>query len=174
MYKSYIRNAKKRTARGEKNRETVAPDNDQQYAVVRVMLGNGRLKAYCENGVEVIARIRGSMRKYKSKVIIAPGDLIILSMRDYEDDKADVVHKYNHEEVTELMYRSCLPDKIMKALTENELGYAPQTDDYVMFTNATQKDIEMAEEEQQRLRQQKEGAGGGHDGNDSDLDIGAI
>ena len=140
MYKSYIRNAKKRTARGEKNRETVAPDDSQQYAVVRDMLGNGRLKALCENGTEVAARIRGSMRKYKSKVIIAPGDLIILSMREYEADKADVVHKYTHEETTDLMYRGYLPEKIMKALTENELGHVPEADAYVIFTNASHLD----------------------------------
>lgn len=150
MYKSYIRNAKKRAARGEKHRELIAPDDSQQYAVTKVMLGNGRLKAYCENGIEVVARIRGSMRKYKNKVIIAPGDLIILAMRDYEDDKADVVHKYSHEEVNELIYRSCLPVKIMKALTENELGQAPDINDYVMFTNATQSEIDA----EQRLEQE--------------------
>jgi len=136
MYKSYIRNAKKRSSRGEKNRETLAPDDGQQYAVVRDMLGNGRVKALCENGTEVAARIRGSMRKYKSKVIIAPGDLIILSMREYELDKADVVHKYTHEELSDLMYRGYLPEKIMKALTENELGYAPEANEYVIFTDA--------------------------------------
>lgn len=137
MYKSYLRNAKKRTQRTEKNREIFAPDDGQQYAVVKDMLGNGRLRALCENGAEITARIRGSMRKYKSKVIIAPGDLIILSMRDYEADKADVVHKYSHEETADLMYRACLPDKITKALTENELGHAQENEDFIIFTNAT-------------------------------------
>ena len=161
MYKSYIRNAKKRTARGEKNREIFAPDNDQQYAVVRVMLGNGRLKALCENGNEVAARIRGSMRKYKSKVIIAPGDLIILSMREYEEDKADVVHKFSHEEVTELMYRGCLPDKVMRALTENELGYAPQIDEY-------------AAEAMYKRGGEKQGAHDSDAEDDNDIDIDGI
>jgi len=149
MYKSYIRNAKKRTARGEKNREIIAPDDGQQYAVVRDMLGNGRLQAMCEDGTNVVARIRGSMRKYKSKVIIAPRDLIILSMRDYEADKADVVHKYTHEETTDFMYRGYLPEKIMKALTENELGYAPDTDEYVIFTNASREAIAAQEAERE-------------------------
>jgi len=135
MYKSYLRNAKKRTSRNEKGREFIEPDDDQQYAVVRDMLGNGRVRAMVADGSEVVARIRGSMRKYKSKVLIASGDLIILSMRTYEADKADVIHKVNHDETTDLIYRGLLPQKIERALTESEMGFAASTDDYVIFTS---------------------------------------
>jgi hypothetical protein len=74
------------------------------------------------------------MRKYKSKVLIASGDLIILSMRTYEADKADVIHKVNHDETTDLIYRGLLPQRIERALTDTD-GFAASTDDHVIFTS---------------------------------------
>jgi len=138
MYKSHIRNVKQRSGNNKaKHRETIEPDEGQQYGVVRDMLGNGRLRAMCENGTEIIARIRGSMRKYKSKVIISPGDLVVIAMREYEADKADIIHKYTHEEVSDLIYLRALPEKIMKAITESEMGGAGGGggggEEYVMF-----------------------------------------
>jgi|APGre2960657444_1045066.scaffolds.fasta_scaffold187930_2 translation initiation factor 1A len=136
MYKSYIRNAKKRSQRGDKGRETFEPEEGQQYGVVKDMMGNGRLMALCEDGQKRMARIRGSMRKFKSKVIIKSGDLVVLAMRDFEVDKADVVHKFSHEEVSALMYRNELPERIVKSLTESEWNTgAGLTDDYVMFAH---------------------------------------
>ena len=135
MYKAFLNNAKKRCDRGDKGRETFDPEEGQQYGYVTSMLGNGRLMALCEDGQQRMGRIRGSMRKYKSKVIIKSGDLVVMSLRDFEDDKADVVHKYGHDEVSALMYRNELPERIVKALTENEFTGAGLADDYVIFAH---------------------------------------
>lgn len=55
------------------------------------MLGNGRVEAMCFDGEKRLAHIRGKMRK---KVWINQGDIILLSLRDFQDDKADVIQKY--------------------------------------------------------------------------------
>ena len=55
------------------------------------MLGNGRLEALCFDGSKRLAHIRGKLRK---KVWINQGDIILLSLRDFQDDKADVIQKY--------------------------------------------------------------------------------
>ncbi len=60
------------------------------------MLGNGRIEAQCFDGEKRLAHIRGKMRK---KVWINQGDIILLSLRDFQDDKADVIVKYTVEEV---------------------------------------------------------------------------
>jgi translation initiation factor 1A len=60
------------------------------------MLGNGRLQAQCFDGETRLAHIRGKMRK---KVWINQGDIILISLRDFQDDKADVIVKYTVEEV---------------------------------------------------------------------------
>ena len=55
------------------------------------MLGNGRLEALCFDGEKRLAHIRGKLRK---KVWINQGDIILLSLRDYQDEKGDVILKY--------------------------------------------------------------------------------
>lgn len=78
------------------------------------MLGNGRVKIMCEDGITRIGRIRGSMRQYKNKVIIKAMDLILISKRDYEDDKVDIIHKYSPEDSSLLYTENELPEKIAK------------------------------------------------------------
>lgn len=67
-----------------------------EYAQVTKMLGNGRLQAQCFDGETRLAHIRGKMRK---KVWINQGDIILISLREFQDDKADVIVKYTVEEV---------------------------------------------------------------------------
>ena len=54
------------------------------YAQVLKMLGNGRLNAFCFDGKERLCHIRGKLRK---KVWINTGDIILVGLRDYQDDK---------------------------------------------------------------------------------------
>lgn len=61
------------------------------------MLGNGRVEAQCFDGTKRLAHIRGKMRK---KVWINQGDIVLLSLRDFQDDKADVIVKYTPDEVS--------------------------------------------------------------------------
>lgn len=61
-----------------------------EYAQVLKMLGNGRLEALCFDGSKRLAHIRGKLRK---KVWINQGDIILLSLRDYQDEKGDVILK---------------------------------------------------------------------------------
>lgn len=36
------------------------------------------------------------------KIWIVPGDIILLSLRDFQDDRADVIHKYTADEARNL------------------------------------------------------------------------
>ncbi|KYN96770.1 translation initiation factor eIF-1A, putative, partial [Plasmodium reichenowi] len=56
---------------GEK-RELLYKEEDQEYAQVLRMLGNGRLEAHCFDGVKRLCHIRGKMRK---RVWINSGDI---------------------------------------------------------------------------------------------------
>jgi translation initiation factor 1A len=52
------------------------------------MLGNGRLMAYAyDDAKQILCHIRGKLKK---KIWINQGDTVLLSMREFEDDKADV------------------------------------------------------------------------------------
>ncbi|KAF4305330.1 putative eukaryotic translation initiation factor 1a protein [Botryosphaeria dothidea] len=78
-----------------------------EYAQVVKMLGNGRLEAQCFDGEKRLAHIRGKMRK---KVWINQGDIILLSLRDYQDEKGDVILKYNADEARSLKAYGELPE----------------------------------------------------------------
>lgn len=70
-------------------------EDGQEYARVTKMLGDGRLQAKCSDGKTRVCHIRGKMRK---RVWINPEDLILVDIRQYQPDKADVVYKYNPDE----------------------------------------------------------------------------
>ena len=78
-----------------------------EYAQVLKMLGNGRLEAWCFDGSKRLAHIRGKLRK---KVWINQGDIILLSLRDYQDEKGDVILKYSADEARSLKAYGELPE----------------------------------------------------------------
>ncbi|KAF7316912.1 Eukaryotic translation initiation factor 1A [Mycena chlorophos] len=88
-------------------RELVFREDGQEYAQVVKMLGNGRLEAQCFDGEKRLAHIRGKMRK---KVWINQGDIVLLSLRDFQDDKADVIVKYTADEARNLKAYGELPE----------------------------------------------------------------
>ncbi|CDS07642.1 Putative Probable TIF11-translation initiationFT factor eIF1a [Lichtheimia ramosa] len=108
-------------------RELIFKEEGQEYAQVSKMLGNGRLEAQCFDGVKRLAHIRGAMRK---KVWINQGDIILVSLREYQDDKADVIQRYNPDEARQLKQYGELPDSTK--VNENE-AFAGDEDEEVNF-----------------------------------------
>jgi translation initiation factor 1A len=70
------------------------------------MLGDCRLEALCFDGSRRLAHIRG---KFRRKVWIKKDDIILLSLRDYQDEKGDVILKYSADEVRSLKAYGELP-----------------------------------------------------------------
>jgi len=102
-------------------RELVFKEDGQEYAQVTKMLGNGRLEAMCFDGSKRLCHIRGKLRK---KVWINTSDIILVGLRDYQDQKADVILKYTPDEARNLKAYGELPEnaKISDAVEfgENE------------------------------------------------------
>jgi initiation factor 1A len=142
MYQSIISSGKKRTYRSSKKKtEAIWPDEDQKFAVVKELLGNGRLNALCEDSVTRMGRIRGSMRSGPKKVIISKGDLIIVALRDYED-KVDVVHRYTHEEASSIIRRYQMPDFIVRSWNMDEYEQDNEKDSVIFAEEEDVLDID--------------------------------
>ncbi|KAG7672949.1 hypothetical protein Ndes2526B_g08525 [Nannochloris sp. 'desiccata'] len=124
----------KNKGKGGKNRRRGKNDNDdkrelifkedgQEYAQVLRMLGNGRLEAHCMDGVKRLCHIRGKMRK---KVWVNTGDIVLVGLREYQDEKADVILKYMADEARSLKAYGELPDNVRvndtDAFNEDEGG----------------------------------------------------
>ena len=84
----------KNTGVGER-RELIYKDEGQEYGQILRLLGNGRTDVNCFDGNKRMCTIRGKLR---NRVWINPGDIILVSLREFGDDKADVIHKYYPEE----------------------------------------------------------------------------
>ncbi|KAI2633111.1 hypothetical protein GGS26DRAFT_590706 [Hypomontagnella submonticulosa] len=105
-------------------RELLFKEVSQEYAIIEKVLGNGRFTARILNGRNELARtadvdrkgkqaraailaiVRGSMRR---KVFVNKGDFVLLSLREFEDDKADIIHLYHQREVYRLIDLEELP-----------------------------------------------------------------
>ena len=81
------------------------------------ILGDGRFECNCADGVKRIAHVRGKMRK---RIWIANGDIILVSLRDFEPEKCDVVEKYKEKEVAKLKKAGEIPDSMVLPSSEAE------------------------------------------------------
>jgi translation initiation factor 1A len=80
------------------------------YAQIIKMLGGGRVDAKCfSDGVVRQCTICGRMRK---KIWISVGDIVLVSLRDFQDHKGDVVHKYAPDESRQLKTMGEIPSNV--------------------------------------------------------------
>lgn len=127
--------------KGKKNRdvtnvhETIFKEDGMGYGYIDKSYGNGRFNVVCEDGLKRMGILRGSLRK---KVWIVGGDFILYGIRDFQDDKIDIVHKYTNDDVSKL-YR-------YEEITKNM--YDIYTSDVHHLNNKTDEDILFANEEE--------------------------
>ena len=100
MYQTSIRNKKqKKYLNNSHNNDYNLDANNEEYAIVTKLLGNCRVTLITNSGNECIGIIRGSLRKFSKRVLIEKGDIVVVSIRHYQDNKVDIVHKYNREQI---------------------------------------------------------------------------
>jgi translation initiation factor 1A len=104
MYQASIRDKKKHKIFNHQRSDNydLTPDYEE-YAYVKKLLGNCRVQLITGSGVEAIGIIRGTLRKFNRRVIIEAGDIVVVSKRDYQENKVDIVHKYNTDQVQSLI-----------------------------------------------------------------------
>ena len=75
-------------------------EEGQEYARVVKCLGDCRLDVELADKRTLTAHIRGKLRK---RVWIRNGDIVLVSLRDFDENKADVIGKYSDENVQALI-----------------------------------------------------------------------
>lgn len=78
-----------------------------EYGQVTKVLGNGYLEISCYDGIKRIGHIRGKLRK---KVWINQGDIVLVSLREFQDDRSDIIMKYSTDEARSLKAYGELPE----------------------------------------------------------------
>jgi translation initiation factor 1A len=85
------------------NIKNLKKDNEQEYAHVLNVLGNCRFDLICSDGKKRLGCLRGSMKKRKW---VNRGDCVLVGLRDFQDDKCDIIHVYQSEQVQVLVKKS--------------------------------------------------------------------
>jgi translation initiation factor 1A len=80
-------------------------DDDQVYALVTKAFGDARFQLESFDGLQRLGIVRGNMKNSKKrKILVRCGDIVLVSLRRFEADKADIIHRYTVLE-TEMMKR---------------------------------------------------------------------
>lgn len=113
-------------------------EEDQEYCQIMRLLGDCRAEGNCFDGKTRICHIRGSMRK---KVWVKSGNIVIVSLREFQDEKCDIIHVYKDEEVKTLIKFGELPStiKVNDASVEDI-----KVDDGIDFEESEEDDEEAA------------------------------
>jgi translation initiation factor 1A len=93
-------------------RELILKTNDpsagiQEYGIVIKKLGGSRMEVKCLDAKTRICKIRGSMQM---KAWVDIGDVVLIGLRDFQDNIGDIVLKYSPDEVREIKKQGHLID----------------------------------------------------------------
>lgn len=84
-------------------------EEGQEYAYVEKILGGHRFSVRCFDSKQRLAHLRGSLTRGINKAIITNGAHVLISLRDYQDAKCDIIQLYNNDEVAKLKSLGELP-----------------------------------------------------------------
>ena len=101
----------------QEDRELRFANESEEYAQITKILGDGRFQCKCADGIDRIAHVRGKFRK---RVWLANGDIILVSLREFEPEKCDVVEKYKDKELAKLKSNGEIPDSFTLPSSSNE------------------------------------------------------
>lgn len=85
------------------------PEDDELFGIAESMLGANRVNVRCLDGKERKCRIPGRMRK---EVWIRTDDLVIVDPWDWQDEKGDIVHRYEKSDADEIKDSDLVSDDL--------------------------------------------------------------
>ena len=84
-------------------------EDGQEYAQIKNLKGNCRFDVFCFDGKDRLATLCGTMRKRK---FVNQNDIVLVSLRDFQDDKCDIIDVYDDSQVDSLKSSKEIPDSI--------------------------------------------------------------
>ena len=94
-------------------------DEEQHYAKVQKTLGNRRFEVLSlKDNKTRLAHIRGKMRR---REWISQNDIVVIALREFEDNKCDITHVYTTDEAHRLSTLNLIkPDNIGQKIEDQE------------------------------------------------------
>ncbi len=82
---------------------------NEMFGIADQLLGASKIKVMCEDGVSRVGRIPG---KIKKRMWIREGDLLIVSIWDFQPDKCDIHFRYTRTQAVNLSKRGKVPKNL--------------------------------------------------------------
>ena len=135
----------------QENKTTRLKDvnQSQEYAQITKCLGNCRFEVLCFDGKKRMAIMCGKMRK---RVFVNAHEIVLVSLREWQDSKCDIIDKYSASDVQKLKQKNLIP-KSIKLEEKNDLDDEIMDDnlgfvfDYSMPNDDSLSDKSSSEEE---------------------------
>ena len=89
----------------------------QEYALVEKVYGQGRYLLKCYDKINRLGIRRGKIKKFAK---IEMGNLVLVSLREYQNDKCDILHTYTDEDTTKLVDKRFIKRDFINSLVGNE------------------------------------------------------
>ena len=84
---------------------------NQEYAFVKDVLGNCRFRLICWDKKERLGILRGKMKK---RQWVQRGELVLASLREFQDDKCEIIQKYSGDQVKVLLKHNLISEAFIK------------------------------------------------------------
>lgn len=111
------KNTKSKNITDEK-RNLIEPDlSCQVFGILTKTLGSRFFDVNCLDGKQRRCKVRNKRLRVKQD------DIVIISLREFDDKNADIIYRYNYEEVRELQRIGSLPsgESLGIKLDENDI-----------------------------------------------------
>lgn len=96
----------------------IKKEQGQEYAKITKVLGDRNFEAYCSDGITRLCHVRGKLR---GKTFIFLGDIVLISLRDFQDNKADIISKYSNDHINILKNEGDINFENTKSEIENNM-----------------------------------------------------
>ena len=131
MYQSSIRDKKKHKKFNHVKTDNYLINQEvEEFAYVKKLLGNCRVQVITNSGIDAVGIIRGTLRKFNKRILIETGDIVVVSKRDFQDSKVDIVHKYNQEQVNLLIQEEKLSNILCNFYNNHTPVIVEKTNEY--------------------------------------------
>lgn len=101
----------------------------EEYAKITKLLGDRRVKITLADNQSTLGIIPGKFRK---RLWMNIGDIVLVNKRDYQDDKCDIIYKYNPDEVNRLYRMKEIPEFFIDGIAKHEEDIAGDDQDVIM------------------------------------------
>jgi translation initiation factor 1A len=79
------------------------------YGQVTSVLGDCNFRVLCFDGRERMCHLRKAAKKGER---VVTGVIVLVCLRDYQDDKGDIIHVYTKDQTVQLRQMKLIPTKI--------------------------------------------------------------